>query len=233
MHGESDLQEVLVMKFIIYYISNSVNLKSYIGLTSRTLQTRWQQHKSRARKGSSLYLHAAMRKHGIDNFSISELDSAKSAEEACYKEMFHIGFFQTYESNKGYNLTYGGDYGSHTAAVRKVLSDKAKSRNVSGAANPNFGKRWSVELREQVSTKKKLWCADPKNLQQMRECRTGILHTEEAKKRISVGGRLAYKNGTRRKQDLSGTRNPFYGRKHTEETKEKIRAARLAKGRKA
>jgi hypothetical protein len=54
------------------------------------------------------YLHRAMRKYGVDNFSINILDTADNINELKEKEMYYISKYDTYRS--GYNLTTGGDF---------------------------------------------------------------------------------------------------------------------------
>lgn len=57
--------------------------------------------------------------------------------------------------------------------------------------------------------------------------RLGIIHSLDDKAKISNGLKRAYASGRRKKQRLYGKRNPFFGKHHTAEAKEKIRQARL------
>ena len=52
----------------IYKITNKVNNKVYIGQTSRSLEIRWREHKSRAGCYYTSHLYSAMNKYGVDNF---------------------------------------------------------------------------------------------------------------------------------------------------------------------
>jgi hypothetical protein len=58
----------------------------------------------------------------------------------------------------------------------------------------------------------------------------GLTHTEADKQRIADSLKRSYEEGRHAYPDVVGQKNPFYGRKHTDETKAKIRAARIAAG---
>ena len=61
---------------IIYKITNKINNKVYIGLTTRTLKYRWSTHITESKNlNNQKHLYRAMRKYGIENFTIEEIDS--------------------------------------------------------------------------------------------------------------------------------------------------------------
>lgn len=90
----------------IYKITNDINDKIYVGQTSGTLKERFKQHKkkmnSEDRKTYPLY--NAMRKYGIEHFSIKILEETDNLQE---REQYWIKYFDSY--NNGYNTTRGGD----------------------------------------------------------------------------------------------------------------------------
>lgn len=92
----------------IYKITNKLNQKSYIGKTLETIEYRWKQHKhdSQSRIKESRPLYAAMRKYGIENFLIEELEEC-SADVVNDREIYWINYYDTYHN--GYNATLGGD----------------------------------------------------------------------------------------------------------------------------
>lgn len=71
---------------IIYLITNKINDKRYVGLTTQTMEERWKQHKYDALHGNNYPIHKAMRKYGIENFRIEIIDTATSIEELKRKE---------------------------------------------------------------------------------------------------------------------------------------------------
>lgn len=103
---------------IIYKVTNLINQKIYIGLTTKSLQERWQQHINSAKtKQDNFYFHKALRKYGVENFQIEEIDTANSIEELKQKEIYYISLYHSciYDSNycNGYNMTFGGDLNFH------------------------------------------------------------------------------------------------------------------------
>ena len=96
----------------IYKITNLVNGKIYIGETVRPIKARWSQHKSRALSeekghGYDYHLYHAMRKYGLENFNIEEIETCLD-EERYERETYYIDLFNSFDKNKGYNSTIGG-----------------------------------------------------------------------------------------------------------------------------
>ena len=58
----------------VYLITNRVNGKRYVGITSRGYQERFKEHIHDALNGSKTILHNAIRKYGQDNFDIILLE---------------------------------------------------------------------------------------------------------------------------------------------------------------
>lgn len=91
----------------IYKITNKINGHCYIGQTIMSLKERFQRHCSHSRDQHPKGLHAAMKKYGIDNFIIEQIDTAESFEELNELEIKWIKYYNTF-NGKGYNLTLGG-----------------------------------------------------------------------------------------------------------------------------
>ena len=95
----------------IYKITNSVNDKVYIGQTIDTLSNRFSKHKYEAINypNNKSSLHAAMRKYGVDKFSIVEIEQCDN-ENLNEREKYWIEYFNSYnDKSRGYNNTIGGD----------------------------------------------------------------------------------------------------------------------------
>lgn len=106
---------------IIYKITNQVNNKVYIGLTTETLQKRWSGH-LQAYKTCKRHLYESMRKYGIENFTIEEIDKADSFKELGELERKYIKKYNSQNPDKGYNLTAGGESNQLDANPRTKLS---------------------------------------------------------------------------------------------------------------
>lgn len=96
----------------IYQITNLINNKKYIGLTTSTIQERWKQHLQALNSGVDYAIYKAMRKYGLENFVIEELEEVPN-DQLNEKEKEYIKAKDSYIKNgKGYNLTRGGEGGS-------------------------------------------------------------------------------------------------------------------------
>ncbi|MBQ2884700.1 MAG: GIY-YIG nuclease family protein [Alphaproteobacteria bacterium] len=99
----------------IYLVKNLINGKCYVGQTTTSIKRRWNQHCYDASK--SIYnmpLHKAIRKYGVENFTINEIESVKCVSKTELKEklnsleIYYIQYYDTYYGD-GYNATMGGD----------------------------------------------------------------------------------------------------------------------------
>ena len=64
------------MKGYIYLIENKINEKKYIGKTYLNIEKRWKQHCNDSKRFNRP-LYQAMKKYGIENFSINQLAAAE------------------------------------------------------------------------------------------------------------------------------------------------------------
>lgn len=114
----------------IYQITNNINGKIYIGKTERTIEERFKEHCYDAfkRKSEQRPLYFAMRKYGIDNFSISLLEETDNPEE---REVYWIEQKRSYKY--GYNATKGGD-GRRYVDYDLVIATYKEVQNMSKVA---------------------------------------------------------------------------------------------------
>lgn len=90
----------------IYKISNSINAKVYIGLTTNPIEYRFYQHKRLAEKGINRALYCAMRKYGINNFYTEQIEECDNSILK-QRERYWVAYYNSYMN--GYNMTVGGD----------------------------------------------------------------------------------------------------------------------------
>lgn len=93
---------------IIYCAYNKVNGKRYIG---QTIQLLCQRKGGHYNNDANNYFHRALRKYKREDFEWKIIDSAFDKEDLDNKEIFWIDFFETTNSEKGYNILSGGQAG--------------------------------------------------------------------------------------------------------------------------
>ena len=138
----------------IYRITNTINGKVYIGLDggSEFINKRWKNHLSAARNSSStMAIHRAMRKHGIDNFVYEILEHHQDHESLKNAEISQITVHQSNDFAFGYNRTQGGDNNWwHNASE----NHKQRAKAAIGSSIKNFWKELSEKDRAFHSKKR-------------------------------------------------------------------------------
>ena len=103
------------MKGYIYIITNLINNKQYIGQTTTTIPIRYNAHIRDAKyNNTNMIVHKAMRKYGIDNFDVKEIQCIDADLECDLREQLNeleIYYIQKYNTltPNGYNMTKGGN----------------------------------------------------------------------------------------------------------------------------
>ena len=122
---------------IIYKITNLKNNKVYIGETIQTLQSRWNQHKSVSLNpnghGHNYHLHNAIRKYGIENFIIEEIEECDD-DIRFERETYYILVYESYNREKGYNYIIEGT-GASPYSTKQILDLWNEGLKVKDIAN--------------------------------------------------------------------------------------------------
>jgi group I intron endonuclease len=116
------------MTHLVYKLTNTVNGKSYVGITSRSLADRWSEHQKRSREGlRNSRLHMAMRKYGHEVFTREVLAIAETEQEVRALECRYIREFDT--MNSGYNCNEGGAGILHfSPEIRRKIGDAQRGK---------------------------------------------------------------------------------------------------------
>lgn len=155
---------------IIYKVLNKINGKVYIGQTTQNLKTRWSQHKYNSKNGNCK-INRAIRKYGIENFEIQEIDNGNCIEELNKKEEFYI---KKYDSvNYGYNIRSGGKNSIRSQETKNKIS-QSRIGKYKGKDSPWYGKKHTEKSKRKMSKSKKITLLGNKN-------KLGKTHTEEFK----------------------------------------------------
>lgn len=155
-------------KFYIYAIFNTINGKIYIGKAEHP-DERWHCHQIYAMGGKEKYpshfqyIHAAIAKHGVNNFIFKVIDEHCDEIDCFSAEEFWIDFFKSHDRNYGYNLTLGGE-GSSGRIVSDETKDKIRQKAI--------GRLHSEDTKNKISEAGKL--------------RT---NSEETRKKISISNK--------------------------------------------
>ena len=210
---------------IIYMTINLINNKFYIGKDSKNDEKYY---------GSGKIIKESIKKYGKDNFIKITLEECSNLEDLNSKEIYWINFFES--TKYGYNIALGGEGGDTISNhPEKILIAEEHSKKMKlEKYNKRIGNKFeplSDEVKEKIRNKLigKSWGN----------------HTDDSKKKISekAKGRVVSEK-TREKirnkligkswgshsaetiELLSflkiGDKNPFYGKKHTEEAKKNI-----------
>lgn len=179
---------------VIYKITNTVNNKIYIGQTIN-FSERYRSHCEvpfrKSDRGYNHPIYRAIRKYGINNFTIEIIEYCSPIEELNDRETHYIKLYDCLvDSNKGYNLQEGGQNGKKSKQTRKKMSNSQK-----GTKNPSFGKKGSDSFRAV-----RCICLDTGIIYgSMIDCAMDIFQDPNAKKFISrvadpKSNRISYKN---------------------------------------
>ena len=232
------------MKGYIYKITNLKNGKFYIG-SSLSFESRKKRHLNSLRNKThhNIYLTRAFEKYGEESFEFSYKEiEVEDRKQLQILEERYIKF--CWNSGKLYNVSKmgsGGDlisyHPNHDEIVKKTSETNKKryanmteeeriilSQKMVGENNPNYGNKWSDEQKERASLiqKKKIKDGSCSFLKLRGKTFEELYGEEKAHKMKEKLSKYA--------SNRIGEKNPFFGKKHSEETKQKI--AKANKGRK-
>jgi group I intron endonuclease len=190
----------------IYRIKNLINKKCYYG-SSKNIEKRWKKHKNELRKNKhiNVILQRAWNKYTEENFVFEIIEECE--ESALFEiEQKYLNLLPEYnigaQSSGGDNLTRN----PNKKNIIKRISESVKKRYDSMTEN---------EKKEKHS--------QPLNNNSNWKGGISFIYCE-------CGKRIGYGNKTCMKcRDKSGGNNPFYGKQHSEETKNKISEKRLGR----
>ena len=185
----------------IYKIENLLNHKIYIGQTTKKRATdRFSQHRYLARhpeqETSISYLHRAMNKYGVHNFSFEVIEETEDSL-LNEREQYWIKEKNSLTPN-GYNMTKGGE------------------------GSIGFSRTQTEEEREKRSISvKKFYEDNPEAIEKLRERTLQLWQDENYRKRVTESNKKFY---AEHPDMFKGENNPMYGKHHSEEALEKIRS---------
>lgn len=187
------------------YMHTSPSNKAYIGITSKKPEVRWGKNGANYKNNNHLW--SSICKYGWYNFEHIIWEENLTKEDACKIEKMLIAIFETQNPNFGYNIASGGEsgfFGCH-------MSDDAKMKLSKARTGRKFSPH-SQQARENIS-----------------RSLTGRVLSNETKNKLSNIQIEKWKDDEYRKNQIethkwqTGENHPWYGRKHSQESKEKMR----------
>lgn len=129
---------------IIYKITNKINNKVYIGQTINTLKQRFKGH---IYKKGCVYLHNAIVKYGVNNFSIEELEKVER-KYLNEREIYWISFYKSNKKEYGYNILSGGNNGRKGLyKLTKVEIDELIKMDQQGISHTEIAQKFNINRK--------------------------------------------------------------------------------------
>lgn len=232
---------------IAYRATCSVNQKSYIGITKRTLKSRQKSHFESARHGAKSALYNAIRKYGTENFVFEVIASAINLESLSLLERLLIVQENT-KSPNGYNLSGGGEGLFNPAPeTRQRLRDSHKGKKqsielIEKRIAPLRGRKISPELVEKRAApqrgKKRAPATPERKLKVSNSLKgkrpanlTSIHENMKGKKRgpMKENHKKSISDALKGRKMTPEQRSHYIGRKFSEETRAKISKSNTGK----
>jgi group I intron endonuclease len=197
--------------YYLYRITDTLNNKVYIGQSNKENE-RWRQHKWFARQDEPIqYIHRAMAKYGVENFSYEVIAMCQTQEAADETESLLIQQYDSRNKELGYNVAPGGDH--------------AWNAGLPSEQQPMYGKHHTEESKQKISISN-TGVKHPKHTdewkQKSSQLLTGHPVSIETKLKISASQKGKSRWTDEQKREMSIKRT---GRKVSEETKRKMSEA--------
>ena len=191
----------------VYKTTNLITGKMYIG------QTTYPENVINGNYlGSGNLIKKSVNKHGFENFKVELIEYAGNQDELNLLEQKYIKEYNSLYPC-GYNLQEGGNNGKHHEITKIKISEN--HANFNGVANPFFGKKHSRATIQNISINLKNKFKDENFKLRNLKINLGRKMSDETKRKIS--------------NTVTGENNQFFGKKHSENTIQKIREANLGR----
>lgn len=141
------------MGYSVYVHINKVNGKKYVGITIQKPERRWGHNGCNYKRHP--YFYASIEKYGWDNFDhiVYEVDTK---EDMYYLEQYLISYYETFNSDNGYNLSRGGESGNYKGIgpdgykehLKEYMKDHIDERK-------EYQRQWYLKNQERIKAKSK------------------------------------------------------------------------------
>jgi len=172
----------------VYFHVHVTSGRIYVGLTKKSVTRRWKEHvRNAAQKTGKGCRHFwnAIRAHGKDAFTHYVLMQLSSVEEGNAWEAFWIDFFDTRNSENGFNLARGG------RCKPQHMSNNPWHRPGWGAnslKNLELGRRPTPEMIARITARNKTMVLSQESRTRISEFNRSRIVSEETRAKISTAG---------------------------------------------
>ena len=176
----------------VYLIRNLVNDKVYVGQT-KNLASRKASHLYAMRRGDCRPLYSAIRKHGVENFTFEVLEECTD-DVVNGREQHWVVYFDSFNLEKGYNLTSGGNQNfEHTPeTIRKIREARAR-QNITEEHRQHISEgllqssqNLEVKAKRRAGQAKRQPCSDETKLRRSKSVKETYKKLENRVKHCSV-----------------------------------------------
>jgi len=211
----------------IYKITNRKNGRFYIG-SAKNIEKRWKRHIFCLKKGihENIFLQRSWDNDCEENFYIEVLEEVDDINLLLVKEQYFLDKLKPFPPN-GYNIglkSSGGDNLTNHPNRAKIIEKIKKSLKTTisnmtqdekkvrwarfGEKNPNYGKRWNKDQKEAASRRMEIFMSKKENKEKTSKTIKKLWENEKYREKMTL---LA--------KERTGNKNHFFGRSHSEETK--------------
>ncbi len=207
----------------LYRITDTLNGKVYIGQSNKENE-RWRQHKYFAKQDEPIqYVHRAMKKYGVHNFTYEVIAMCQSQEDADWTETELIKQYDSQNKEHGYNVALGGDhawnaglpteqqpmYGKHHTEESKAQISKSNM----GKIMPLHTDEWKVRQKVWVTGR----TVSEKTREKMSLAQIGKFVSEETRNNMSESAKVKVFTEQHKEnisKSLSGVKKEPFSQKH-------------------
>ena len=167
---------------VIYCVTNTLNGKQYVGVTSKTSALRWKEHCWKALRNPATEFHYSLAKHGPEIFTVSDIASALSDPSAVERDVIqHL--------RPVYNMTNGGEFTQGKRVSPEVI-EKLRIANTGKVRSDEYRKRMGEIQKNSYATNPHRMAESVKRLGEMRLLIDHDKRIAAIKKCASEGGCL-------------------------------------------
>ena len=208
----------------IYKVINLINFWVYIGQHKGIFNPKYF--------GGGILINRAIKKHGLENFTVKQIASAEDRKELDVLEIFYIKKYR--ETHKVYNIADGGLGWHITHPTKERCRNQSISRKKYYEDPENRLKRviaqkkvmQNLELRQQISNKLKGHKTSEETRRKLSQCKIGHKTSQETIEKIRRSNLEKRKGLTKQTNaGIAAQANKMTGRTASIITKNKMSAS--------